>query len=48
LQYDQVREKINMSNRRYTKEFKLEVLDMAAHGEKSIAESKIRPSSHTE
>lgn len=27
-----------MSNRRYTKEFKLEMLDMAAHGEKSIAE----------
>ena len=27
-----------MSNRRYTKEFKLEVLEMVAHGEKSIAE----------
>ena len=27
-----------MSNRRYTKEFKLEVLEMAAQGEKSIAE----------
>lgn len=27
-----------MSNRRYTKEFKLEVLEMVAHGEKSIPE----------